>query len=83
MRFHLKTKPTTYGFVQKLKARFVVRGFEHVAKIDFQKTFALTIKWATIWTIVVLAFQQSLLIKQLDVHFSFLNKNHLKEMFMV
>jgi hypothetical protein len=63
--------------VQKLKARFVVRGFEHIAKIDFKKTFALSIKWATIQTIVALVFQQSWLIKQLDVHFAFLNENHL------
>ncbi len=69
--------------MQKFKARLVPCGFEHTARIDFQKTFALIIKWATIQTIVVLASQQSWLIKQLDVHFAFLNEELLEKVFMV
>jgi hypothetical protein len=49
----------------------------------FRVTFVPIIKWVTIRMIVVLAYQQGWLIKQLNVCSTFLNGELLKEMFMI
>jgi len=40
-----KLKPRTHGKQGKLKARFIVQGFEQCVRIDYYNTFALLVKW--------------------------------------
>ncbi len=51
-------KPRTHGKQDKLKARFMVQGFEQCGKIDYYDTFALLVKWVTIQTSATLIIHE-------------------------
>jgi hypothetical protein len=50
-----KVKKIVNGEKDKLKAILVAIGFQQCRRLDFDETFALTIKWPTIRTIVAIA----------------------------
>ncbi len=61
---------TTDVNVEKLKACLIVQGFEQKKGVDFEKTFAPTMKWPIIRIIVTMG---SWLIKHINVKTTFLN----------
>jgi hypothetical protein len=50
-----KMKTSTNGSVGKLKVCLVAQGFEHQKGIDYEETFAPTMKRVTIHMVVALA----------------------------
>jgi hypothetical protein len=60
------------GSLACYKARWVLRGFTQRSGIDFDETFSLVVKPATIWTVLTLALGRDWPIHQLDVNHAFL-----------
>jgi hypothetical protein len=68
-KFHSNGSPALH------KARWVVCGFTQHPDIDFDETFSLVVKLATIRVVLCLAISQSWPIHQLDVKNAFLHGN--------
>lgn len=62
-----KMKTSTNGSGEKLKVCLVAQGFEHQKGIDYEETFAPTMKWVTICMVVALVAWYNWSIKHLDV----------------
>jgi hypothetical protein len=60
------------------KARLIAQGFQQQEGIDFTKTFAPVIKWATICTVVALATAQQWTVHHMDVRTAFLHASSKK-----
>jgi hypothetical protein len=67
-----KTKPATYSSQEKQKARLCIQGFLQTYGKDFFKTFAPTGKFPSLLTLLVLAIDLQMPIKQFDVKSAFL-----------
>ncbi|GJU86335.1 ribonuclease H-like domain-containing protein [Tanacetum coccineum] len=61
------------GTLSRYKARLVANGSSHQLGVDFDKTFSLVVKPATIRTVLSLAVSRQWPIHQLDVKNAFLN----------
>jgi hypothetical protein len=68
-----KNKLHPDGTLERRKARWVVRGFSQRPGVDFQQTFSLVIKPATIRTVLHLAAIRRWTVHQLDVKNAFLH----------
>jgi hypothetical protein len=66
------------GTLARHKARWVVRGNNQQAGIDYDETFSPVVKPATIWTVLSLAASRAWPFHQLDVKNAFLH-GHLEE----
>jgi len=67
-----RTKPATQSTPEKQKARLCIQGFMQTAGEDFFETFAPTGKFPSLLTLLVLAIDLNLPIKQFDVKSAFL-----------
>jgi hypothetical protein len=67
-----RTKPTTLSSPEKQKARLCIQGFLQTFGEDFFETFAPTGKFWSLLTLLVLAIDLGLPIKQFDVKSAFL-----------
>lgn len=54
-RWIFKSKLKPDGSLNKCNAHLIARGFEQKHAVDFDKIFALVVKWGTIRTVVALA----------------------------
>jgi len=61
------------GFINKYKARLVVKGYAQVFGVDFSETFALVARLDTIRMLLALAAQKGWKVYQLHVKSTFLN----------
>jgi hypothetical protein len=61
------------GSLERYKAQWVLRGFTQCPGIDFDETFSLIVKLATIRSVLSLAISRSWPIHQLDVKNAFLH----------
>jgi hypothetical protein len=68
-----KTKHSTYGSIEKYKARFVARGFSQKEGIDYEETFAPVARYTSIRTTLAIATVMKWKIHQMDVKTTFLN----------
>ena len=68
-----KTKLKSDGSLDKLKARYVAKGFNQVAGLDFQETFSPVIKHSTVHLVLSLATMNGWSLRQLDVKNAFLH----------
>ena len=68
-----RTKLNPNGFVNKHKAKLVVKGYSQQYGVDFSKTFAPIARHDTIRLLIALVAQKNWTIYQLDVKFAFLN----------
>ena len=70
-----KTKYASYGIVERLKERFVSKGFSQVEGIDYNETFALVAKMNSICLVISLASLHNWEVHQMDgVHFYYRGK---------
>ena len=68
-----KTKLNSDGTLDKLKARYVAKGFNQVAGVDFQETFSPVIRYSTVRLVLSLATMNGWILRQLDVKNAFLH----------
>lgn len=79
--FKIKYNPD--GTIDKYKARLVARGFTQVENIDFQETFAPTMRFESLRLLFAIAILYGLMIHQLDVDNAYLNSDLWDEIYMV
>jgi hypothetical protein len=77
-----KIKHATDGSVEKLKARFVAKGFTQKEGIDYDETFSLVAKYTSIRAIIALASVLGWKLHQMDVKTTFLNEKIEQEVFV-
>jgi len=82
VKWAYKLKPTINGSTYRYNTCLVVHGFEQKKKVDFQKSFALVVKWGTIHCIVAFVAHQGWKTFHLDVTTTFLNGLLADEMYM-
>ena len=61
------------GSIERYKARFVAKGFSQRPGFDYFDTFASTVKWPTLRTILALACALDMELESLDISTAFLN----------
>lgn len=67
-----KVKRNTDNSIERFKARLVGRGFTQEYGIDYEETFSPVVRFNSIRTLLAIAAQQQLTIKQFDVKTAFL-----------
>ena len=72
-RWLYKVKYAADGSIEKHKARFVARDFSQVEGIDYDETFALVARYASIRTVMDIVAEMGWNIHQMDVKTAFLN----------
>ena len=68
-----KIKCNENGEISKFKARLVAQGFSQRYGVDYDEVFAPVVKQATIRTLLTIAGENNLLVKQFDFKTAFLN----------
>ena len=66
-------KLTSAGSLNRYKACWVLRGFTQRPGVDYNETFSLVVKFATVWAVLSLALSQDWTVYQLDVKNAFLH----------
>jgi hypothetical protein len=77
-----KEKRKADGTLDKYKARLVAKGYKQRYGIDYEDTFSLVVKAATIHLVFSLAVSYGWNLRQLDVQNAFLHGNLEEEVFM-
>lgn len=54
-RWIYKIKHATYGSIEKYKVRFVLRGFSHKEGVEYEETFSLVSRYASIRAVISIA----------------------------
>jgi hypothetical protein len=81
-RWVFKLKRNTDGSVARFKARLVAKGNHQKAGLDFDETFSLVVKPATVRLVLSLAAQYRWSLCQLDVSIAFLHGSLKEHVFM-
>jgi len=82
LKWVYKTKLNVDGFINKYKARLVVKGYDQVFGVDFSKTFAPVARLDTIRMLFALSTQKGWKVYQLDVNFFFFSMIICKRIFL-
>ena len=72
-KWDFKLKYKLDGSIERYKARLVVNGFKH--GLDYFETFSPIVKAFIIRDVLTVALSSKWLIRQLDVHNTFLNRD--------
>eukprot|EP00253_Pinus_taeda_P020612 PITA_20612 len=72
-RWLYKVKHAADGSIEKLKVRFVARGFSQVEGVDYEDSFALVARYTSICSIISITAEMGWKIHQMDVKTAFLN----------
>lgn len=67
-----KVKENPDGSIERYKARLVARGFSQRYGIDYEETFSPVVRFTSIRTILAIAAQKRMKVKQFDVKTAFL-----------
>lgn len=80
--FNVKPSLSGDGTVRKFKARFVVRGFSQREGIDYDETFSPVAHAESFRTLLAMAAQYGLYLRQVDVVGAFLNGSIQEDIYM-
>ncbi|XP_074306519.1 putative mitochondrial protein AtMg00820 [Silene latifolia] len=68
-----KIKYNADGSIERYKARLVIMGNRQIEGVDFQETFAPTIKMVNVRTLLTIATAKNWDVHQMDAHNAFLH----------
>ena len=71
------------GAIEKFKARLVVRGFSQKFGVDFQETFAPTVRHDTLRVFMAAVCERDLELHQVDVNNAFTESSLKEDIFMI
>ena len=77
-----KVKHNSDGSISKYKARLVAKGHAHTHGIDYEETFALVAKMATVHSVIAVAATKGCFLHQMDVKSAFLHGDLQEEVYM-
>lgn len=77
-----KIKRKSDGSLDKYKARLILKGFKQQYGIDYEDTFSLVVKPATIRIVLCIAISRGWSVRQLDVQNAFLHGFLEEEVYM-
>jgi Reverse transcriptase (RNA-dependent DNA polymerase) len=78
----LKVKYNADGSLEHYKARLVAKGYSQHPVLNFKKTFAPTVRYATIHTILAIAALKDLELCSMDISHAYLNGELEEDIFM-
>ena len=81
-RWHFKVKRNTDGSIERFKARLVAKGYSQRPGFDFTETFAPTVRYSAVRTILALAALEDMEIHSLDISNAYLNGVLEEEIYM-
>jgi hypothetical protein len=77
-----KMKHNSNGSISRYKARLVAKGYAQTHGIDYEETFALVAKMATVRVMIVVDALRGWVLHQMDVKNSFLHGELQKEVYL-
>ncbi|MCO5585557.1 hypothetical protein L7F22_039491 [Adiantum nelumboides] len=77
-----KVKHDSDGSVSSYKARLVAKGYAQTYGIDYEETFALVAKMATVRAFITVAVAKGWILHQMDVKNAFLHGDLQEEVYM-
>ena len=78
--FTVKVNPD--GFIVRLKARLVVKGYAQIFGVDYSDTFFLVAKMTYVWIFISLVATYNWDLHQLDIKNAFLHGDLQEEVYM-
>jgi len=78
----MKVKHNADGSLDCYKARLVAKGYSQCPGFDFKKTFAPTVRYATIWIILAITALEDLELRSVDISHAYLNGELEEEIYM-
>ena len=81
-RWVFRIKRNADGSIERYKARLVAKGFAQRPGLEYEETFASTLKWATLRTILAIAAIENLEVECIDFSTAYLNGVIDKDVYM-
>lgn len=82
IKWILRIKRKVYGIIERYKVRLIAKGYTKKKSIDYEETFSLVERFASIRLILVVVAHLNLELYQIDIKTAFLNRELEDEIYM-